>query len=214
MSITVSPYRIRPLELADLPQIHEIEEQSFPSAWPSSAYKRELAENKLARYIVAGRPVPVVPVANSGIASPLSRLRHRNTRPADAPAPLERIDGFLGLWCMVDEGHIVTVAVRESARRQGVGELLLLAAFDLARAVGMPVLTLEVRASNHSAQALYEKYGFERVGERRRYYTDNNEDALIMTTPSTDDPDYRARIEALRRRHQERWGKSGLKTED
>jgi ribosomal-protein-alanine N-acetyltransferase len=118
----------------------------------------------------------------------------------------EVVDGFLGLWFMVDEGHIVTVAVRQSRRRHGIGELLLLAAFDLAESKGLHVLTLECRVSNTAAQALYEKYGFERVGIRKRYYTDNNEDAVIMTTPSTEDPTYAARIEDLRRRHAERWG--------
>jgi ribosomal-protein-alanine N-acetyltransferase len=122
----------------------------------------------------------------------------------------EYVAGFIGIWFMVDETHVVTVAVRESERRRGVGELLLLAAFDLSREKGLHVLTLECRVSNLAAQALYEKYGFQRLGIRNRYYTDNNEDALIMTTRSLEDPAYAEQIEALRRQHQERWGAAGV----
>jgi ribosomal-protein-alanine N-acetyltransferase len=205
MTITTSPYLVRPMSLADLPQIAQVEAESFPSAWPSSAYKRELQRNNLARYIVAVREEATGDRQQAtGIGRVLSGVRgilgHEEAQPAEVVA------GFLGLWFMVDEGHIVTIAVRESERRRGVGELLLLSAFDLAQSKGLTVLTLECRVSNTAAQALYEKYGFERVGVRKRYYTDNNEDALIMTTPSTDDPVYAARIEGLRRRHAERWG--------
>jgi ribosomal-protein-alanine N-acetyltransferase len=216
MTGAASPFHLRPMTVADLPQIHEIESQSFPSAWPSSAYKRELQRNNLAQYIVAARPAPAAAVERSRIGRVLSGLRGmltaepgagtRPAPPADDPPVMEYLAGFLGLWMMVDEAHIVTVAVRESERRKGVGELLLLGAYDLAESKGLHVLTLECRVSNVAAQALYEKYGFQRVGIRPRYYTDNNEDALIMTTPSTEDPAYRARIEELRRCHQERWG--------
>ena len=199
--------------VSDLQQVHAIESQSFPSAWPTSAYKRELLRNHLARYIVAARPVPPAATEPSGFGRVVTSLRARLSpegAAADDAPPVEEICGFLGLWLMVDEGHIVTVAVRGSERRKGIGELLLLGAFDLAAGMGIPVLTLECRVSNLSAQALYDKYGFERVGVRKRYYTDNNEDALIMTTPSIDDPAYRTRIEELRRRHRERWGRSTI----
>lgn len=94
----------------------------------------------------------------------------------------DRIVGYGGLWLMVDEAHITTFAVHPDARRRRVGERLLLRLFDLASELNAQWLTLEVRASNLAAQALYEKYGFRRAGVRRRYYSDNNEDALIMWT--------------------------------
>ena len=65
------------------------------------------------------------------------------------------------------------------------------------------VATLEVRASNDDAQALYEKYGFARVGLRKRYYTDNNEDAVIMTTPDLATPAYVKLLAGLQERHRE-----------
>ncbi len=199
--MTTAPYQLRPMTVADLPQIAEIEAESFPSAWPSSAYKRELQTNNLARYLVVVRHDAPVREAR-GVQRLLSAVRTRFG--GEPPPPVEYVVGFIGVWFMVDETHIVTVAVRESERRKGVGELLLLAAFDLSREKGVPALTLECRVSNTAAQALYEKYGFQRLGIRKRYYTDNNEDAVIMTTPSIEDAGYAAQVEELRRRHAER----------
>jgi ribosomal-protein-alanine N-acetyltransferase len=113
-----------------------------------------------------------------------------------------RIDGRIvaygGMWLMVDEAHITTFAVHPRWRRQRLGERLLLAFLDLARDRHAREATLEVRLSNLAARRLYEKYGFRPVGLRPRYYSDNNEDALIMTTEPLDDPQLRARIERLR----------------
>lgn len=110
----------------------------------------------------------------------------------------DRIVAYGGMWLMVDEAHITTFAVHPGWRRQRLGERLLLAFLDLARDRHAREATLEVRLSNLAARRLYEKYGFRPVGVRPRYYSDNNEDALIMTTDPLDDPAYRARIERLR----------------
>jgi [ribosomal protein S18]-alanine N-acetyltransferase len=113
-----------------------------------------------------------------------------------------RIDGrvvaYGGMWLMADEAHITTFAVHPGWRRQRIGERLLLAFLDLARDRHAREATLEVRLSNVAARRLYEKYGFRPVGLRPRYYSDNNEDALIMTTEPLADPRLRARIERLR----------------
>ncbi len=113
-----------------------------------------------------------------------------------------RIDGRIvaygGMWLMVDEAHITTFAVHPAWRRQRIGERLLLAFLDLARDRHAREATLEVRLSNLAARRLYEKYGFRPVGLRPRYYSDNNEDALIMTTEPLDQPALAARIAALR----------------
>jgi [ribosomal protein S18]-alanine N-acetyltransferase len=109
-----------------------------------------------------------------------------------------RIVGYGGMWLMVDEAHITTFAVHPAWRRQRIGERLLLAFLDLARDRHAREATLEVRLSNLAARRLYEKYGFRPVGLRPRYYSDNNEDALIMTTEPLSDPRLRARIERLR----------------
>jgi [ribosomal protein S18]-alanine N-acetyltransferase len=109
-----------------------------------------------------------------------------------------RIVAYGGMWLMVDEAHITTFAVHPAWRRQRIGERLLLAFLDLARDRRAREATLEVRLSNLAARRLYEKYGFRPVGLRPRYYSDNNEDALIMTTESFGDPAFDARIARLR----------------
>ena len=110
----------------------------------------------------------------------------------------DRVIGFAGIWLMVDEAHITTFAVRKTWRGHGVGERLLLALLDLAKARGAREATLEVRPSNHPARRLYEKYGFALVGARPRYYSDDNEDALIMTTDQLDGWQMRDRLTRLR----------------
>ena len=110
----------------------------------------------------------------------------------------DRVVGFAGLWVMVDEGHVTTFAVDPRFRRRGVGERLLLALLDIAEARRAREATLEVRLSNMPARRLYEKYGFRPVGIRPRYYSDNGEDALIMTTDPLAAPAMRERIARLR----------------
>jgi ribosomal-protein-alanine N-acetyltransferase len=110
----------------------------------------------------------------------------------------DEVVGFAGIWLLVDEAHVTTFATRRAWRRQGIGERLLLALLDLARARGANEATLEVRPSNTPARRLYEKYGFKVVGVRPRYYSDDNEDALIMTTDSLDGRSMTDRIAALR----------------
>ena len=94
----------------------------------------------------------------------------------------DRIAGFAGVWLMVDDAHITTFGVHPDWRRQGIGRQLLLNVAELSISIGARRMTLEVRASNVAAQALYGAFGFEIVGRRPRYYTDDGEDALVMTT--------------------------------
>jgi ribosomal-protein-alanine N-acetyltransferase len=113
-----------------------------------------------------------------------------------------RVDGqvvaFAGMWLMVDEAHITTFAVHPAWRRQRIAERLLLVQLDLAVQRHAREATLEVRLSNIAARRLYEKYGFRPVGVRPRYYSDDNEDGLIMTTETLDGPQMTSRIERLR----------------
>jgi [ribosomal protein S18]-alanine N-acetyltransferase len=106
--------------------------------------------------------------------------------------------GYGGMWLMVDEAHITTFAVHPAWRRRRIGERLLLAFLDLAVDRRAREVTLEVRLSNLAARRLYEKYGFRPVGLRPRYYSDDQEDALIMTTDPLDTSAMRGRIETHR----------------
>lgn len=92
----------------------------------------------------------------------------------------ERLVGFLVYHEVADEHHILNIAVEKASRRQGVASALLR---HLIEASSMPIemVTLEVRASNEAAQALYRQFAFEEVGCRRGYYADNQEDAILMT---------------------------------
>lgn len=108
------------------------------------------------------------------------------------------IVGYAGLWLMVDEGHVTTIGVQPDHRGQGAGELLFLGLADIAADMKATRITLEVRVSNLSAQALYRKYGLEIAGVRKRYYSDNGEDAYIMWSEPLSSEQYRERIERLR----------------
>ena len=112
----------------------------------------------------------------------------------------ERLVGFAGMWLMVDDAHVTTFGVHPDWRRQGIGRQLLLNLIELSVAIGARRMTLEVRPSNESAQALYQAFGFEVAGRRPRYYTDDGEDALVMTTPSLADPRMLEVVGAERRR--------------
>jgi [ribosomal protein S18]-alanine N-acetyltransferase len=92
----------------------------------------------------------------------------------------ERIAGYCGVWHVVDEAHITNVAVLPDYRGQGLGEALMLRLMEISKEVGARVMTLEVRVSNEAAKGLYRKMGFQDGGIRKRYYSDNQEDALVM----------------------------------
>jgi len=88
--------------------------------------------------------------------------------------------GYGGVWIVIDEAHITNIAVLTDYRGQKIGETLLTQLQNLARQHGAKTMTLEVRVSNIVAQNLYRKLGFQNGGIRKGYYTDNNEDALVM----------------------------------
>lgn len=90
-----------------------------------------------------------------------------------------QVAGYMGMWKIVDEGHVTNIAVDPEHRGRGVGSALLSEMIERAKSGGIVSMTLEVRVSNLEAQSLYAKYGFESAGTRPKYY-DNNEDAIIM----------------------------------
>lgn len=208
-------YSVRPMNADDIPQVSAIDREAFPTEWPPPSFKREL-NSSMVRYVVAQDDFrQVVSDTNTVLKrstweSLISGIRHmlgRNDAPADAAVQnIRLIVGYASIWMMVDESHVTSIAVRRSHQHQGIGEMLLMAIVKLSLQMKAQVVTLEVRASNHSAQALYAKYGFRNVGIRRRYYTDNGEDAVIMTTDKINTPAYQAKLReleaAFQRRHQ------------
>ncbi|MDP8924668.1 MAG: ribosomal protein S18-alanine N-acetyltransferase [Chloroflexota bacterium] len=204
------------MRVEHIPVVHQIEKRCFTQPWPQNAYRREIQGNRMAHYFVVRRldsaePEPVevavaVP-ADGGLLGKLSRLFRGSDEPATSPAvpdaELKSIVGYAGLWLMTDEAHITTIAVDPNYQGHGIGELLLLGLIDRAQQIGARWLTLEVRVSNKVAQRLYEKYTFKEMGIRRRYYSDNNEDALVMWT----DPIESASFQAAVRRNREALGR-------
>lgn len=197
-------YSVDEMTMADLPRIVEIERLAYTTPWPPSAYRRELQENRMAHYIVVRDtwlkpPEPLgAPREDPHRPFPLSLLPVR-VPPAIAPEAAN-IVGFAGLWHMVNEAHITTIAAHPEYRGRGVGELMLSSMIGVAYTVHARFVTLEVRVSNYVAQNLYRKYGFSQTGVRRRYYSDNHEDAFVMSTENISTDAYQARYAELRSR--------------
>ncbi|MGG5254745.1 ribosomal protein S18-alanine N-acetyltransferase [Neobacillus sp. SM06] len=92
----------------------------------------------------------------------------------------KRLIGYCGVWIVADEAHVTNVAILPEHRGKKLGETLMRNLMNLARDRGAKTMTLEVRVSNFIAQSLYRKLGFKDGAIRRNYYTDNQEDALVM----------------------------------
>ena len=91
-----------------------------------------------------------------------------------------RVIGYCGVWIVIDEAHITNIALLPEYRGRKLGEALLRKIIEVAIERGAKTMTLEVRVSNMIAQSLYRKLGFQGGAIRKRYYTDNHEDALVM----------------------------------
>ncbi len=142
----------RPMTVADVEQVYEIDVSSFSLPWSSRSFRYEVTENSASRPWVA-------------------ELQEASGQ--------TRIVGMLVMWLVIDEAHVGTFATHPQYRRRGIGQRLLAHALLDAYAHGIRTIFLEVRRSNLNAQALYRKFGFEQDGVRPHYYVDNNEDALL-----------------------------------
>ena len=92
-----------------------------------------------------------------------------------------RVVGYIGMSFVLDEGHIYNVAVDEDHRKKGIGSALIRTLVTYCKKEGFAFLTLEVRESNTAARSLYQHFGFIKVGERKNYYSDPTENAVLMT---------------------------------
>lgn len=91
-----------------------------------------------------------------------------------------QVIGYMGLWFILDEGHITNIAIAPNHRGQHEGEYLMRSVMKKMAEQGMERMTLEVRVSNSLAQSLYKRLGFTSAGIRKGYYADTGEDAMIM----------------------------------
>jgi len=175
---------VRPMRADNIAQVEELERECFPTTWPPTPFLKEL-QNRIARYLVAcevrrpGRPtpeevLPPTPITTqpepSAIGRFLSGVKGLFTGGKLPPQDsTQSIAGYVGIWLIADEAHITAIGSRNSLRGKGVGELLLIATVELARAHGSNVVTLEVRASNRQALDLYQRLGYAVVDESQLF---------------------------------------------
>ncbi len=142
------------MQLEDVAQVHLIDQLSFSMPWPENAFRYELTQNSYS----------------------LCRVAETSKQDGTHFVVAESV-----VWLIMDEAHIATIAVHPDYRGRGISRLLLVSVLCECIRRGARISTLEVRANNQVAQALYRRFRFSVVGRRPHYYRDNNEDALIMT---------------------------------
>lgn len=147
------------MTLDDLPQVSEIDKNSFTLPWPENSFRYELSQNSSSQLWVAEKCI------------------FEN---------ILKIIGMICVWIIVDEVHIATLAVHPDFRQGGIGTKLVAKALNSAYNLDVRSAYLEVRESNTEAQKLYKKFGFEIVNRRIQYYSDNHEDALLMNLKKID----------------------------
>lgn len=109
-----------------------------------------------------------------------------------------QVVGYGGMWIIMDEAHVTTLAVDPRHQGKKIGERLLQNLMEEAILHGASRATLEVREHNTVAQNLYRKYGFRDAAIRKRYYTDNQENAIVMWADDLRRPEYRQRLRELK----------------
>ena len=206
---------LRRLRAEDIDQVIEIEREAFSPLWVSTPFKREL-NNRYASYLVAYRGSEVRETAvppnddlpkNRSLWGRFALLTQAVLgRRSVPPEPDSNVTGYVSVWYQGEEAHITEIAVREPLRGNGIGELLLIGSLRSAMEYGSQVMTLEVRVSNFIAQRLYEKYDFKLVGTRKAYYSDNREDAAIMTTSPILTDEYEQMFQDRQEAYRSRWG--------
>lgn len=143
----------------DVTAIAELEKKCFADPWSYESVYYDVVKNKIAFYIVA-------------------EITETKTGGKQSSDPV--IAGYAGIWNVAGEGHITNVAVDPKRRRMHIADAVMETLIRVTEEDGIRKHTLEVRRSNVPAIRLYEKHGFRIAGERKKYYQDNGEDALIM----------------------------------
>jgi [ribosomal protein S18]-alanine N-acetyltransferase len=155
---------VKPISVDEIESIFILDRLCFGGLWSIDSYRRELTND------------------NSHF---LGVSIDRNLEPDTSG-----IIGFGCFWAILDEAHITLLGVHPQYQRQGLGTLLLSALLDKARSIEMARATLEVRASNQGAIDLYERFGFQTVGRRKKYYQDTGEDGIIMWRGGLQHPNF------------------------
>lgn len=163
-------FRIRRMEIFDLPAVSSIDRMVFTDPWPESVYRHELYANPVARYFVLE------------LLDPALNHEWHDLRTMRAM----RLLGYTGMRVEGTRGHISTLALRPEWHGQRLGELLFVTGLVQALHDGAESMALEVRIDNDTAQRLYRKYSFEVTSHLHRYYTDGG-DAYLMKVSFSDE---------------------------
>jgi ribosomal-protein-alanine N-acetyltransferase len=163
--------RLRYMTLADIAQVVTIDRAAFSTPWSARTYAYEVTQSDYTHMVVLEKPFTRTPV--SGL-----RRMFRNLLMSSPPT--YKILAYGGLWRILEEAHISTIASHPEWRGKGYGELTLAAMIQRAITLSANYVGLEVRVSNVKAQTLYFKYGFSIMTTKPRYYRDNHEDAYEM----------------------------------
>jgi ribosomal-protein-alanine N-acetyltransferase len=149
-------FKLRRMRSADIDQVFQLEQRIFPTPWTRKSYEFELEQN---------------PASEQWVIE--AWMEHE----------VWQIVAYSVCWLLGDEVHVANIAVAPKFRRLGLGRRLMDHILHRAVEKGMQSATLEVRVGNRAALNLYESYGFQEVGRRKRYYSDNREDALLLQLP-------------------------------
>lgn len=149
-----SDFDVRPFHSRDLDDVLAIEQESFSEPWTRGMFEAELQGNPFGRFLGAFR--------------------------TDEVSPAKPLLGYICYWVVFEELRLMNLAVRQNCRRQGIASHLVRHAIEEGSTQGTTRALLEVRAGNHVGQLLYQALGFRQYGCRRSYYTNPNEDAILM----------------------------------
>ncbi len=163
--------RLRYMNLSDIPTVLAIDRLSFEPAWSARSYAYEISESTYSHMVV---------LEHDSTEQPVRGWRKLVRGLSGTSEQAQTILGYGGLWHIVDEAHISTIATHPTVRGRGWGELLLVAMIQRAITLKAGYIVLEVRVSNTIAQRLYRKYDFETTAVKPRYYHNNGEDAYNM----------------------------------
>jgi ribosomal-protein-alanine N-acetyltransferase len=147
---------------------------------------RDMVDSFVFRYMKEEDIDQIVEVENASFTTPWSREAFYNELHNNKFAVYivieedDKIIGYCGAWVVIDETHVTNVAILPEYRGRKLGEALLKKMMSVAREMGAKSMTLEVRVTNNIAQSLYRKLGFQNGGIRKNYYSDNQENALVM----------------------------------
>ncbi len=160
---------INPISVDQIESIVALDRLCFGGLWSIDSYRREMT-NENSHFLAV-------------------------TVDSNLEPETDGIIGFGCFWAILDEAHITLLGIHPRYQNRGFGQLLLCSLLDKAREIEMARATLEVRASNQGAIYLYEKYGFELVGRRKKYYQDTGEDGVIMWRGGLQHPHFPQQLE-------------------